>query len=64
MKVVASPWVVEIIRGSDYQITPYRLEGIIVSNKQKLEGKTIGYKKVQSIGGIFQGLQVVSKATR
>jgi hypothetical protein len=46
MGVVASPRVVGIIRGADYQITPYRLEGTTISNRQKLKGKIIGYKKV------------------
>jgi hypothetical protein len=47
--------VVRIIRGTNDQITPYRLEGTIVGSKEELKKKTIGYKRYRVREGLFEG---------
>jgi hypothetical protein len=47
--------VVRIIRGTNDQITPCRLEGTIVGSKEELKKKTIGCKRYKVREGLFKG---------
>jgi hypothetical protein len=46
---------VGIKKGEDQQVTPYRLEDILVSRRQKLKGKTSGCRRYKEKEGFFKG---------
>jgi hypothetical protein len=41
--------------GTNYQVTPYRLESIIVGSKEELKRKTISCKRYIIKEGLFKG---------